>query len=410
MDTNKKDKKIEACNDLELKEERKKAYSQPESQTLLRFLIKNGDGAEITPVYDPNLGFVYEINDESVGDNLSPEKIVEFLNRLSDLKILQKSFFDSVSACPNCGSTAMTLHFHCIKCKNHNLLKTNLTEHIPCGTIVEREKFVDGKCPKCGEVLQEENFREMGRWYTCRNCNEKFEHPEIEIICRKCNKKFSIEQSKIVEVPKFSMNLAYKKEVKQNIINFDKIIDLLKSYEFEIFMPGVLVGQKSGVSHQFTLVAKKIMNDIQVTAVLDHAVSETEVGVSPLIVHIYKTSEINVDLPIFLAINKVSEEAKKIIQGHNILLLENSTETKENLDKLKNEIEKTIKAKIHPHLQVMASDDENTKGIKNYESEIKPQLFNPISELHQTEKSSKSKKFRRFMRSFGGNSEEKKPK
>ena len=407
MENKNKDQKNTTPKDLELKDERKKVYSHPESQTLLRVLIKNGNNSEILPVYDPNLGFVYKIADQSLKDNLSHEKMIEVLNRLAELEILKKSFFDSVSACPNCGSTAMTLHFHCKYCKNHNLLKANLTEHIPCGFIIEREKFTDDKCPRCGELLLEENYRDMGRWYICRNCKQKFEHPGLEIICRKCNRKFSIEEAKVIEIPKFSLNLTYKKEIIQNIVNFEKIVELLNNMEFHVEMPGTLVGQKSGIPHNFTLVAKKIIQDKEVVIALDHAVNEKEVGTGPLIVYIYKTSEINIDLPIFVAITKISEEARKITQGHNILLIEQSPESNENIDAIKKEIEIIVKTKISPHLQMMESDDsEENKQKKNsakFTSELKPQLFNHVPGIHQAEKSNKTKKFKRFMKNLTGN-------
>jgi pyridoxal biosynthesis lyase PdxS len=71
-------------------------------------------------------------------------------------------------------------------------------------------------------------------------------------------------------------------------------------------------------------------------------VSETEIQPSPLIYYIYKTSEIKVDIPIFVAMPKLSETAKKITQGQNILIIEGSTETPEVIDKIKTEIEDRI--------------------------------------------------------------------
>ncbi|MFC1488042.1 hypothetical protein ACFLRN_10205, partial [Thermoproteota archaeon] len=46
--------------DEQLQEERKKAYLKQSSQNLLRRLLENGNQAEIIPIYDPTLGFIYK--------------------------------------------------------------------------------------------------------------------------------------------------------------------------------------------------------------------------------------------------------------------------------------------------------------------------------------------------------------
>jgi hypothetical protein len=61
-----------------------------------------------------------------------------------------------------------------------------------------------------------------------------------------------------------------------------------------------------------------------------------------LILYIYKTSEIKVDVPIFVAVPKLSETTHQIAQGHNILIVEGSTDAPEVLGKIKNEIEDRI--------------------------------------------------------------------
>ena len=70
--------------------------------------------------------------------------------------------------------------------------------------------------------------------------------------------------------------------------------------------------------------------------------SESEVQASPLILYIYKTSELKVDIPIFIAIPKMNETAKKIAQGNDIFLIEGSTEGEEEMQKIKLEIQKRI--------------------------------------------------------------------
>jgi len=331
--------------DLEDKIElqRKEAYIDPKTRELLRKLLQAGDKQEIVPVYTPGLGFVYKLtNSGSDGGDL--EIGLPCLEELADLDILQRSFFDSVAACSNCESTIVTLHNRCPKCKSHNIDKTSLTEHIPCGYIDQKDKYIDGICPKCGEALVEGNYRNMGRWYVCNECTERFENPEVDLICRSCDNHFALKEAHIREIPKFSLNLTRKKEIRQNVTSLEDIRVLLEELGFQIEIPGLSIGLKSGMQHHFSLIAKKQVGGQEILIALDHAVSESEVSTSPLILYIYKTSEVKVDIPIFVAIPELNNVAKQIAEGHEILLLEGSTV--EAIDKMKQAIEARIEAKI----------------------------------------------------------------
>lgn len=391
--------------DEQLQEERKEAYLERPSQNLLRRLLKNGNKAEIIPIYDPKLGFIYKTAQQAFEEEISHEKVIDFLERLTRLGILEKRFFDTVSTCPHCESTAMTLHYHCPKCKSHNLVKTNLTEHIPCGFIIEREKYVNGNCPRCGDPLIENQYRDMGRWYVCRDCNEKFEHPDLQINCRKCNRIFTIEESKVLEIPKFTLNTIRKNEIRQNVASLQSISKLLQNLNFKVEIPGIATGQKSGMKHHFSLIARKDIQGEEIIIALDHAVSESEVQSSPLILYIYKTSEVKVDIPIFIAIHKLSETAKKVAQGHQILLIEGSPESQETIDQIKREIEFRVIQKTQPPPETpmlpneQKGKKEDKKTIK-YKSEIKPQLFSTISSIHPSQKSTKTKRLNWFMKTI----------
>ena len=352
--------------------ERREAYIEPETRDLLRKLLQDGDKKEIIPIYTPGLGFVYQITGSTSSKNETEQLSRDCLENLAQLGILQKSFYDSVSACPKCQSTIITMHNRCPKCKSHNVDKTNLTEHIPCGHIDQRDKYIQDRCPKCGEPLLEGQYRNMGRWYVCQECGEKFENPEFDLICRNCNKNFTIKEAQVTEIPKFSLNLTKKKEIRQNVASLEDIRTLLAELGFSIEIPGLTIGQKSGMQHHFSLIAKKQISGQEIVIALDHAVSESEVQTSPLILYIYKTSEVKVDIPIFVAIPKLSDTAKKIAQGNNILLIEGSTEEPEVINKIKTEIEGRI-AEIN--------QKEPTNESKSKEPKEKPETLSLFSKL-----------------------------
>ncbi len=332
---------VEASNQEDKMElARRDAYIDPKTRDLLRQLLQLGDKAEITPAYDPQEGFVYRMTNLDQKDAGANKLSIEFLGNLSALNLLEKKFFDTASGCPYCESTIMTMHTRCPRCKSHDILKTSLTEHIPCGNIDPKENYIENRCPKCGELLVNGKFRNMGRWYVCKACSERFENPEFDLVCHHCSKNFTLKDVQVLELPKFSLNLARKKEIRQNVASLEEIRVLLAELGFKIEIPGLVTGQKSGMQHRFSLIARKEVNRQPIVIALDHAISETEIQPQPLILYVYKISEVKVDIPIFIAIPKLNADAEKIAEGNHILLIEELNDQKEIAQRIKKEIEK----------------------------------------------------------------------
>jgi ssDNA-binding Zn-finger/Zn-ribbon topoisomerase 1 len=357
--------------------ERREAFVEPETRDLLRTLLREGEEKEIIPVYTPSIGFVYQVRSSKSSNNGTDQISKDCLENLVHLDLIQKSFFDSVSSCPNCKSTIMTLHNRCPKCKSHNVNKTSLTEHIPCGYIDQRDKYINDRCPKCGNPLIDGQYRNMGRWYICQECSEKFENPEFDLVCRVCKKNFAIKEALATDIPKYSLNLNRLKEIRQNVASLEDIRLLLTDLGFNIEIPGLIVGEKSGMQHHFSLMAKKqITSGQEIVIALDHVVSELEVQTSPLILYLYKTSEIKVDIPIFVAIPQLSETAKKIAQGHDILLIEGSTQQAQATSRIKNAINE----------RMVKIDQKIVDESKNQQLEIKPETKSFFGKLRGVKK------------------------
>jgi predicted RNA-binding Zn-ribbon protein involved in translation (DUF1610 family) len=364
------DKDTEAVKTMSLEDkidlERRGAYVEPQTRDLLRRLLEDGVNVEIIPSYNPGLGFEYHSTGSTLNIAETDKLSKATLENLAQLGILKKTFFDSVSICPSCQSTILTLHNRCPKCKSHNVDKTSLTEHIPCGYIDQRDKYINDQCPKCGHPLVEGQYRNMGRWYVCQECGEKFENPEYDLVCRNCNKNFTIKEAQVVDIPKFSLNLQRRKEIRQNVESLENIQQLLTDLGFNVEIPGLVIGQKSGMQHHFSLIAKKLVDGQERVIALDHAVSETEVATSPLILYLYKTSEVNVDVPIFIAIPQLNETAKKITQGHDILLIEGSIAEPGVMARIKSEIERRLEAKKSATASVSDQGEEDKSQKKSF--------------------------------------------
>ncbi len=331
----------------EMKLERMKAYIQRPTQKLLRSLLEKGKSPEIVPVYDPTVGFRYKAAEAALEGSPSPLEVEELLERLNHLGVLTKNFFETVSACPVCSATALTMHYRCPRCGSHHVVKTSLTEHIPCGHIDEKEKYYKAgwtpHCPKCGAPLAEGEYRDMGLWFSCRECMEKFEHPQLNLICRKCENEFSIQTATIREVSKYTLNPDKEEEIKQNVTSLESIEGLLTDLGFSVEIAATAVGDKSGIEHNFSLMATKKVGDRTKLVAIDHAVASIEVGAPPLILFTFKISEVKVDLPIFVAIPKLTETAKRIAEGYNVLVIEGLPKQRDELAVLYSEIQKRLK-------------------------------------------------------------------
>ena len=60
-----------------------------------------------------------------------------------------------------------------------------------------------------------------------------------------------------------------------------------------------------------------------------------EIQPQPLILYVYKISEVKVDIPIFIAIPKLNADAEKIAEGNHIILIEELSDQQEVAQRIK---------------------------------------------------------------------------
>jgi hypothetical protein len=82
--------------------------------------------------------------------------------------------------------------------------------------------------------------------------------------------------------------------------------------------------------------------------VIEHRVNEPEVTASQLILYLYKLSEIQVDLPIFVAIPQLSTTAKQIAEGYQILVIEGIPTDHDQVTMLKQLINERFTRETYP--------------------------------------------------------------
>jgi len=126
----------------------------------------------------------------------------------------------------------------------------------------------------------------------------------------------------------------------------ESLNELLTGLGFTVEMPASVIGEKTGIQHNFSLIARKKFGERETVVAVDHAVGDMEVSASSLILYTYKISEVDVDLPIFVAIPKLSETAKRIAEGYNLLVIEGVPQEKEELAMLREVIPQILSKRI----------------------------------------------------------------
>lgn len=178
----------------------------------------------------------------------------------------------------------------------------------------------------------------------CPKCHSSLVEPDnLDLICRRCGNKFTVQTPFIREISKYYFNSSREKDSSLNVISLESVGSVLVNLGFTVMMPASMVGEKSGIEHVFSLIARKDSEDRRYTVAVDYAVGDMEVGVSPLIHYTYKISDVRVDLPVFVAVPRLSEIAKRIAQGCNILVAEEVLQGKEQLAMLHNEIQTRLR-------------------------------------------------------------------
>jgi response regulator of citrate/malate metabolism len=130
--------------------------------------------------------------------NIGKEDFLPIISKLkSENKVMQVSDIKEI-ACHNCGSIKITQVFHCPACNGSNFKQENLIEHYNCGNVSPEISYNDDMCPKCRDKIKilGADYKILKNFYTCNECNEKFQEIATKFYCLKCNNQFNMEDAK----------------------------------------------------------------------------------------------------------------------------------------------------------------------------------------------------------------------
>lgn len=233
----------------------REVYSNLQARKMLQFMLRSPRtpvGPEIAVTDDiryPELKPVVELNEADM---------LDLLSRMVQAKVLLADLVDKVPACPECGSSQLSTRYLCPKCFSFNIKRSFLYEHLKCGKVASDDTFMKGGqliCPKCETVLHSfgVEYRSVGAWYKCDNCNESFNAPAHQHFCRPRRHQFAMDRVRLIPIYQYRLNPATLGTIRKETLMYNDAILVLESLGLEVMAPGVSPG-KSGQAQPFDMI------------------------------------------------------------------------------------------------------------------------------------------------------------
>ncbi len=228
----------------------------PDVQTMIQRMVDQGVysiGSKLEKA-----GIVYPVLQE-LFPKKSEKEIKIFLDELTKADILRSKLLDKVIICPTCGSPSVYSKYNCPRCSSFDIGKKIIIEHIRCGFIGSGDKFQNGEmmiCPKCKNIVTDNDYRKIGTSFECNSCGTRFEAPRMSHKCNSCEDVFTYKEAKYESLFEYELTEDTKRAVARGTLPLASIISTLKENGFDVGSRRDLLG-KSGATHTFDIVARK---------------------------------------------------------------------------------------------------------------------------------------------------------
>jgi len=137
--------------------------------------------------------------------DFSKENILQYLRELKTRGDIVEMKPIKEMLCNNCNSVNTSMVFSCPKCTSYNFTQTKLIEHYDCGAVHQDNMIENDTCPQCKKDIKAlgVDYRVISNLFICKDCNEKFPNPNIDLNCIKCENKFSFFDAKWIDSSTF---------------------------------------------------------------------------------------------------------------------------------------------------------------------------------------------------------------
>jgi len=229
-------------------------YTNPNARKILQFLLRSP-----RTIVTPEILSTDEIQYPQAASvvKLNPSELLELLSKMVEAGVLVADLADKAPACPECGSHQVSTRYVCPKCFNYNISRSFLYEHLKCGKTASDDTFRKGGqliCPNCHVVLHNfgVEYRAVGAWYRCGNCNESFNQPSHSHFCRPRRHQFATDRARLVPIYQYRLNQNALTSIRKETLLYNEAITTLESLGLTVIAPGELPG-KSGENLPFDM-------------------------------------------------------------------------------------------------------------------------------------------------------------
>ncbi len=290
-------------------------------------LILSGELQELTPVFDPDVGFTYcpPLRDLGV---LDCEGLEEVLRELAREGILRAELHDNIAVCGRCGSHRLVIRPVCPYCGSVNFRRTTVIEHLACGYSGPETDFrtPSGEmiCPKCGKRLRAigVDYLRTADVYLCSDCGEFFSLPELKFLCADCGKENSFKDLRIVRVYRYKVIPEKIRSLEEaNLLN--ELASRIRELGLLVEGPGAKVRGVSGIGQGFTFVIKSPGEPIPL-AVVDVVPAGRQLKEEDLLRFFAKAFDANARYWILALPTRLDDRLRDVAGRYGITLVEST--------------------------------------------------------------------------------------
>lgn len=288
--------------------------SEDKIAKLYKSLIDNPN-RELSPIFSFEKGYVPEIVEEL---EVTPETSGELLEMLASKGILDKKFMDVMVLCPHCRSFKIKETFQCFNCSGNKLDKGAALQHYKCEHMGFEREFIDHKCPGCSKELRQigVDYRKVGTYYRCTDCNEFFGEPNIRYRCLDCKEFFNLGESVWKPVYSYKPNPSKLDELKGSMVTLSSISEHLATNGYDTSPPNI--EGRSKVRHTFDMIG--IKNGTSVVA--DMNVNKKGVSSEPVLTFYAKMLDVSPTEKFFIAVPRLTDDARNLATMYGIEVVE----------------------------------------------------------------------------------------
>jgi hypothetical protein len=299
-------------------------YENLDARKILQFLLRSPRTIvtpEITPtdeVQYPQLASVVQLN---------PSDTLELLSQMVQAGVLVADLADKAPACPECGSHQVSTRYVCPKCYSYDVSRSFLYEHLKCGKVASDDAFRKGGqliCPKCQAVLHSfgVEYRAVGAWYKCGNCNESFNAPVHQHFCRPKRHQFATDRARLVPIYQYRLNPASLAEIRKQTLMYNDAIAVLEALGLTVVAPGEAQG-KSGKAQPFDIITTvKGRWGGGKTIAMDVITSDESLAVETVRDFAAKAKDARVSESYLIVIPGLSEDARSLAKSLKLSAIE----------------------------------------------------------------------------------------